>query len=125
MDYNSHKVGAISELKVLLFLAENGWEVYVPASGNTICDMIAVRGKEVLRVQVKTAYQAPRSLQINSARNKNSAMRSNGRAPISYSEEDTDIIIATHAGKFWGIPTQEVEGRQTMCLTEKYLIDKL
>lgn len=117
MDYINHRVGALSEITAMKWFANKNYEVYVPVSGSTICDFVAISGTEVIRVQVKTVNMSGRVPCISTARNKNS-MKRQGKAPISLSKEDCDLVVAVLEDSLWCIPADEVKGRQTICLTK-------
>lgn len=45
--------GRLAESYATIWFVENGYEVYLPAHGNTKYDLIATKGSEVKRVSVK------------------------------------------------------------------------
>lgn len=51
---NTTTRGTLSEARASVWLMERGWQVYL-GWGNTSCDIVALRGSEVVRVEVKTA----------------------------------------------------------------------
>lgn len=51
---NTTTRGTLSEARASVWLMEQGWEVYL-GWGNTSCDIVALRGSEVARIEVKTA----------------------------------------------------------------------
>lgn len=116
MDYTNHRIGCVSELKAQMFYAKEGYEIFTPL-GPTVCDFIAVKGEEVIRVQVKTVNTAGRVLCINTARNKNSAKRS-GKKPLPYSKKDCDAIIAVLGDNLWAILSEKIGERQTLCISK-------
>jgi hypothetical protein len=50
-------IGAIAELTVSIALMNLGWSVYRAFSHNAPCDLVAIRGSEVLRIEVKTVTE--------------------------------------------------------------------
>lgn len=50
-------IGAIGELAVSQDLIRQGWEVYRAIHGNTRVDLVALKGSEVRRIQVKTSTE--------------------------------------------------------------------
>lgn len=50
-------VGAIAELAVSADLLKKGYAVFRSVSPSCSCDLIAMKGKKVLRVEVKSGYQ--------------------------------------------------------------------
>lgn len=56
----SKEKGRLAEAKAVAHLIENGYEVYLPFSGNSKYDLLAVKDTEVVRVSVKyTSQQLP------------------------------------------------------------------
>jgi hypothetical protein len=49
-----HHVGCLSELLVCIDLLGKGWSVYRALDAGAACDLVAIRGDEVVRVEVKT-----------------------------------------------------------------------
>lgn len=46
--------GAYGETAVILDMTRRGWSVFVPVGGTHGCDLVAVKGSRVLRVEVKS-----------------------------------------------------------------------
>lgn len=55
----SNSVGAIGELRVVCDLITKGYEVFRPVSPIGKYDLIAVKGKKLMKVEVKTAMESP------------------------------------------------------------------
>lgn len=54
------KVGAISELIVCADLLKKGWEVFRTVSQSCSCDLIVIKNKKILRIEVRTGrYRSP------------------------------------------------------------------
>ncbi len=53
MMHQKHK-GAASEVIALLWLLNEGYEVYRNVSAFGICDLVAIKGEEILKIDVKT-----------------------------------------------------------------------
>lgn len=103
--YDAHKTGALNELKAQLLYTERGYDVFTPIHNKTRADFIAVKDKEILRVQVKTAqyngdYIQAR-LDINDTR---------------YTAEDCDVIVFILNGRIWIAPIAEIYGLSSICL---------
>lgn len=48
-------VGAIKELIVAAELLRDGWSVYRSLSVSAACDLVAIKGKRILRIEVRSA----------------------------------------------------------------------
>lgn len=55
---SSGTTGAISELKASSFLMENGYSVFRALSPSCFCDIIAIKGKETIKIEVRTGYKS-------------------------------------------------------------------
>lgn len=103
--YDAHKTGAINELRIQLLYSKNGYDVFIPTHPKTRADFIAVKGTEVIRVQVKTAqYNGPyiqSRLDIGGVR---------------YTAEDCDVIVFVLDEWAWIAPIAELAGRPSVCL---------
>lgn len=55
--YQPRHIGAASELIAAGDLSMLGWEVFLPASFHSACDLVAIKGSRVVRVEVKTGHK--------------------------------------------------------------------
>lgn len=61
--------GAISELRVAAYLMSLGWDVHRSLSPNGSTDLVAIRGRKILRVQVKSTLSLSQSKNLRAGRN--------------------------------------------------------
>jgi hypothetical protein len=79
----------------------HGWEVFWPVTGSSPCDLVAVRGPEVMRLQVKTASWHTKG-GSRYLRTKIQTMR-------KYKVGDFDYLAAVdNLGRIWNIPQKEL-----------------
>lgn len=102
---DAHKTGAINEVKAQLYFMDKDYDVFTPVHAKTRADFIAIKGEEVLRVQVKTAqyngvYIQSR-LDVNNAR---------------YTSKDCDVIVFVLDSRMWIAPISEISGLPSVCL---------
>ena len=62
-------VGASSELRVAIYLLSLGWDVHRSLSPNGSTDLVAIRGRRILRVQVKSTLSLSQSKNLRAGRN--------------------------------------------------------
>ncbi len=55
MEINKKHKGALAELTAISWLLKQGYEVYRNVSYHGICDIVASKGGELLKIDVKTA----------------------------------------------------------------------
>lgn len=58
-------VGALAELLVSADLLNRGYEVFRALSPSCSCDLVAVRGQYILRIEVKNAHRTPAGICFN------------------------------------------------------------
>lgn len=105
--YDAHKTGALSELKAQVYFTELGYDVFTPIHNKTRADFIAVKGTEIVRVQVKTAqYNGPYiQSRLSSSNNEN-----------TYTKDECDVIVFILDKRMWIAPIEEVQHFTSVCL---------
>ena len=66
---SSGSVGAMSELFVCGELLRKGYSVFRSLSPSCFCDLIAIKGKETLTIEVRTGYIHPETKRLNFPKN--------------------------------------------------------
>ena len=110
---SKHKNGTIAELKAALYYEEHGWSVFWPTSSQTPCDFIAVNGKTVLRIQVKSGYEFKRPSGRGYIQ---STIRKGSGGNKRYSNEDCDLIVVVYEDAIWVIPVEDTRNYTTINL---------
>lgn len=108
---NSHTVGTVSELAVMLEYARRGYTINIPTSPARY-DFIAEKKGRSVKVQVKhgSTFNGERELL--------------GYSKTPYKKEDVDVVAMydSNEEKVYFIPTDHVEGMTSIRLrTEPYL----
>lgn len=106
--YMPHKTGTINEVKAQLYYMENDYDVFTPIHNKTRADFIAVKGKEVIRVQVKTAQYNGDYIQSRLT-----------VGDVRYTEEDCDVIFFILEDRMWIAPISQVNGFTSVCLGKR------
>ena len=108
--------GKAAELRAMAWLIDAGFEVMVPASDDTVVDLVYRRvnmnGKNGpwLSAQVKRVYEKGGHPTCN-------LVRSNGRR---YEKGDADFLMAVSEDKMWAIPFEHVRQFSRLRLAEKW-----
>ena len=113
MEYTTNQKGLITELEVALYFIKLGYSVSQPLNIDSKYDFILDTGKQLLKIQVKTAHNPT---------DKNDTIRFKcrsvtGRNQVKqslYSKEDIDYFATFWEGEVYLIPVEE-------CSTEKTL----
>lgn len=106
--YDAHKTGALNELKAQLYFMKSDYDVFIPTHNKTRADFIAVKGNEVLRIQVKTAQYNDVYIQ--------------SRLSIGdkrYTKEDCDVVVFVLEDRMWVATIEEVQGMTSVCLGKR------
>lgn len=109
---DNQRIGALAELSAQIYYIREGYEIYTPTIPQSKCDFIAVKGKEVVKVQVKKATENPTKfgtyLQI----------RLQGKpTPFgvrNYTLDDFDDLLVVHDSGMWRIPIEEVIDKKSL-----------
>lgn len=95
--------------------SERGYDIFIPMTNGSRADFVAIKGDEILRVQVKTAqtrvYQAKDTQYTLGVL---TTTRNGVVAPYSPEEVDTFFVLGDN--KAWTIPNEEVYPRKTVML---------
>jgi hypothetical protein len=88
--------GRLAESKVISYLIENGYEVYLPFSDNSKYDVIAVKEGIVKRISIKfTSVKKPFGSWVVEMRQ---IYRGNGNINIDIFDKNTCDLIAVYLG---------------------------
>jgi len=91
----SSKVGAIKEILVATDLLKRGWEVYRAMSPAAGCDLVAIRGPLVRRVEVKSAGRKIGKLRRNTWLFSNKRLRWDRYDVLALVDHDQEIYYRT------------------------------
>jgi hypothetical protein len=114
--YNRHQTGHKSELVAAAWYVENEYEIYCPCFTQSSCDFIAVKNKEIKRVQVKTAYTFSRPSGANYVQATTRKGPAKGNICNFYTKDDCDEIVIVYQQDLWVIPVEHLNGLQSVVL---------
>ena len=120
MEYTTNQKGLITELEVALYFIKLGYNVSQPFNSDSKYDFILDTGKQLLKIQVKTAHTPP---------NRNDAIifkcRSvTGRNAVkhnSYSKDDIDYFATFWENNVYLIPVEECSTEKTLRLNKNII----
>ena len=107
---NSRRQGDLGELSALGWLVEQGYCVCLPVLHSPDYDMIATRGREVLRVQVKTATHRRRDRFEVLIATRGGNQSWSGVAKRFSPDRCDRLFVLCGDGRRWFIPADVVEG---------------
>jgi len=85
--------GAISELRVAAYLMSLGWDVHRSLSPNGSTDLVAIRGRKILRVQVKSTLSLSQSKNLRAGRNHLLAVVVGGELHVRAINKRIEVMI--------------------------------
>lgn len=94
-----HMTGALNELRVQAYYTKLGWDVFSPIHNKTRSDFLAVKGSQIIRVQVKTAQYNNGYIQAR--------LDVNGK---TYTSDECDVVAFILEDKLWIAPVNQIEG---------------
>lgn len=94
LQFNGSKdKGRLAEAKAVSYLIENGYEVYIPFSGNSKYDVLAVKDGQVNRISVKYTSQLRESGNWNVTM-VNVSRRNHGKVKVdSFDKTQFDLVL--------------------------------
>lgn len=118
--------GNIGEAKAILYYTEVGYEVFLPTTNASDIDLIAVKGSESIRVQVKSSSYMKSQWSYEVKLSTSGGNQSWNRKHKTISEETVDeVFIWCSDDSLWTVPSKVVSGRKSICLgyfNESYMV---
>lgn len=112
---NPNVKGSVSEKLVQIYLELFGYQVFEPSADSGRIDLVAIKGSETIRVQIKTVqiYKGNKFYIDFCKRNKNKTLR--------YTKDEIDCVLAYNPflSSIVKIPGELVWGKAGITFTEK------
>lgn len=111
---DNFRIGLVAELKAQAYYAELGYEIYTPIMAQSHADLIAVKGSETIKVQVKKATENPTKygtyLQVR-IQGRSSVWSGHSR---EYDENSFDELFIVHDLGYWRIPAKLILDKKSL-----------
>ena len=120
MEYTTNQKGLITEMEVALYFIKLGYNVSQPLNLDSKYDFILDTGKQLLRIQVKTAHNPVDRKDVIIFKCKSVT----GRGQIkhnSYDKNDIDYFATFWQGQVYLIPVEECSTEKTLRLNKNIL----
>lgn len=101
-----HK-GALTELQCITYLHSLGYTISIPYGDNARYDIILDTGKELLKIQIKTASLAIDTNDTYIVKTCSTGVNTSGTKVHSYTKEEVDYIGTFIKDKVYFIPIEE------------------
>ena len=96
--------GKTTELKCQLFFIENGYNVFIPLSEDSRCDMIVNINSILYRIQIKSSHLNEKETGIEFNPYSMRMNHTEGNIRVQYSEEDVDFFMTEYENQCYLIP---------------------
>lgn len=106
--FANHQQSEIVEMFVAQELIAQGWNVAYPRSSHSPFDMIAVKGRTVLRVQVKSTRQRRYNCRVWDVTRYQAARGKGARRPLSCEECDVLALVYAPDMELFIVPSSDV-----------------
>lgn len=118
MQYTTNQKGLITEMEVVLHLIKLGYSVSQPLNADSRYDFIVDTGKNLIRIQVKTAHLSTKAVDSIEFKCRSITGRgaSQGIKSSLYSEEDIDYFATYWNQQVYLIPVNECSANKTLHL---------
>jgi hypothetical protein len=124
---NPRKQGDLGELSAMTWLGEQGYAIYLPFGHSPDVDLIAERGGQLVRVQVKTTTRFWQGRWIPMVCTKGGNQSWSGVTKLFSPGRCDYLFVHVGDGRRWFIPSGKVEGTSAVALGgpkyEAYEID--
>ena len=101
-----------------LFFIKNGYNVYLPVSENSRCDLIVNINNCLFQIQIKTSHITKNNTGIEFNTCSLRMNHNEGNIRVGYSEEDVDFFMTEYNNTFYLIPL-EICGKSSKILSFK------
>lgn len=121
--YSRHKSGAIAELKAAQYFLSKDYEIFFPTTQSSV-DFIARKNKELIRVQVKSAYLVTMPSGKSYLRIMNRRKRGTG-IDTTCTDDDYDVLVGVYGDRLWVFHIDVVSKLREITLEKNYEERKL
>ncbi len=118
MEYTTNQKGLITEMKVMLFLVEQGYDVSQPLNADSKYDCILDIGGKLYRIQVKTAHTSSTTKDAIEIKCRSTTTTQNHRKQSGYTSNDIEFFATVWENDVYLIPVGECSSSKTLHLTD-------
>ena len=111
---NNFKIGLVSELKAQMYYANKWYEIFTPIMSQGHADFVALKGKEVLKIQVKKATENPANSGVYLQVRIQGIMSVHSGCTREYDEDSFYILSIIYKDRIWNLPIELVLNKKSM-----------
>lgn len=118
IEYTTNQKGLITEMKVMLFFVEQGYNVSQPLNADSKYDCILDVKGELYRIQVKTAHPSSSTKDSIEIKCRSVTTTQNHCKMSGYSQNDIEFFATVWNNEVYLIPVNECSSTKTLHLTD-------
>ena len=119
IEYTTNQKGLITEMKVMLFFIEQGYNVSQPLNADSKYDCIVDVNGNLYRVQVKTSHPAPKTKDAIEFKCCSTTTTQNHRKASGYTANDIEFFATVWENKVYLIPVEECSSSKVLHLSDE------
>ena len=116
INYTTNQRGLITEMRVMLYLTELGYNVSQPLNNDSKYDCIVDVNGQLLKIQVKTAHPAPKTQNAIEFKCVSTTTTQNHRKQSGYTIKDIDYFATVWENEVYLIPVEQCSSAKTLHL---------
>ena len=118
IEYTTNQKGLITEMQVMLFFIQQGYNVSQPLNSDSKYDCILDVNNRLYKIQIKTAHKAPRTADAIEIKCRSVTMTQNHRKECKYTPEEIDFFATVWEQKVYLIPVEQCSAAKTLHLID-------
>lgn len=121
MEYTTNQKGLITEMRVMLYFIELGYNVSQPLNADSRYDCIIDVNNKLLKIQIKTAHLAPKTENAIEIKCRSVTTTQNLYKEKTYNENEIDYFATYWDNEVYLIPTVECSNQKILHLNDEKL----
>lgn len=118
MEYTTNQKGLITEMRVMLYFIEQGYNVSQPLNADSKYDCIVDINNKLYRIQVKTAHKSSKTKDAIEIKCFSTTTTQNHRKQSGYTKNDIEYFATVWEGEVYLIPITECSSSKTLHLID-------
>lgn len=118
LEYTTNQKGLITEMKVMLFFVEQGYNVSQPLNADSKYDCIVDINNKLYRIQIKTAHMSSSTKNSIEIKCHSTTTTQNHRKQSGYTANDIEYFATVWENEVYLIPVNECSSSKTLHLTD-------
>ena len=118
MEYTTNQKGLITEMKVMLYFIELGYNVSQPLNADSRYDCILDKNNKLYRIQIKTSHLSTTTNNSIEFKCRSTTTTQNHRKQSSYTSNDIEFFATVWENEVYLVPVNECSLAKTLHLSK-------